>query len=120
MHGQQDGSVLWQLNGRVNMLPASEQACHPTLALVPREEPLPVSGVLARGGELYSGRRVQVDSVVSRMEATAGSVSTNHKNIQRMHDGSPYLMVGCPVELVCELETGPRGSRDKCPTSGLG
>ena len=74
------------------------------LALVPRKELHSINGVLARGGELYSKQRVQVDSVIHRMEATAGSVPTNHKSIHKMYDKSLCLTVECPAEAVHELE----------------
>jgi len=72
-NGQPDGLMLCEPLGR-DMFPDLEQTGSPAVAMMPRKEPVPVSRVLTRSGQLRSRSEVKINPVVSRVAPEARSI----------------------------------------------
>ena len=116
--GQQNGSVLCESDGG-DSFTSTEQAGNPTLALVPGEESVHHSRIPPRSRQLCGGRGIQGSSIHIRVATTPSNIPTDigySGQLQhRPFRNSPQR----PAQAICELETRPRCSGDRCPPVSL-
>ena len=77
------------------------------------KERVPIGRVSTRPRQLHSGRGIQKNPVISRVEAETGGVSTDNSNVGRMLSGPVCFSTQCPTDAVRELE-----AQSKCNGNG--
>ena len=111
-------AVFCQPHGR-NPLPITEQTSYPALAVVPEEEPVSISRVPTRGRQLYSIRGIQVDLVVSRVEAAPEGISTDNSKVRRVCSGPLCFPAQCSTGAICQLEARSTCYGDGCSATSM-
>ena len=111
-NGQQNCCVLCGPHGRHAVTP-DELTCDSALAVVPREEPLPISKLCCRRG-------VQDHSILSRVAPGPEDILKDSRDLGGMQYGPVCYTAQHPVGAVCQLEAGPECNKDRCTPNLLG
>ena len=105
-NGQQDSSILYQQDGRNQILRPGSTSL-PTVAMVSPERDYNFSGVPPRCGQLCSGPGVTPPPVISRVETEQTSPSSCNQDNGELQHRSVCNTSEQSTQAVRQLETGP-------------
>ena len=102
-----------------NTLTPTLSACSNHMGLEHTEKHLPSGGTSAREGQSSGGSGIKINERSLRLDAESSGVQPNPAPDGATRDRLVCFPVNKATTTILQLETRPRGSRDRCVQSGL-